>query len=132
MADLTIGQLTGEAHVNVETVRYYERRGLVAQPARPRSGYRRYPAATVARLRFIKRAQELGFTLQEIDELLELRVGSDTRCEEVREHAQVKVDDIDAKIRSLQRMRRTLKKLVTACRQNSRTDECPILESLEK
>jgi len=132
MTDLTIGQLASEAHVNVETVRYYERRGLVAQPPSPRSGYRRYPAATVSRLKFIKRAQELGFSLLEIEELLALRVGSDTRCEEVRQHAELKIEDIEARIRSLQRMKRTLKKLLIACRENNRTDECPILESLEQ
>src|SRR5919199_5139981 len=95
MAALTIGQIARRAGVGVETVRFYERQGLLEEPARKESGYRQYPEDVVARLRFIKRAKELGFSLKEIKELLALRVDPATTCAEVKARAQAKVADIE-------------------------------------
>ena len=131
MEKLTIGRLAKEAGVSVETIRYYERLGIISRPPKPSSGYRRYPPVMVSRIRFIKNAQELGFSLKEISELLELRVDPDSSCEDVRQQAEVKVEDITAKIRSLQRMKTVLTRLVRACNTSAPTEECPILEALE-
>ena len=130
MRSLTIGQLAKEAQVNVETVRYYERRGLMPEPPRRESGYRQYPLDSVARIRFIKRAQELGFSLKEISELLSLRIDPDTTCGDIKRKAELKVEDIERKIRTLQSMKRALTKLVSSCRGRGPTSECPILEML--
>lgn len=132
MEILTIGQLAAQARVGVETVRFYERKGLLEEPNRKPSGYRQYKQETVARLRFIRRAKELGFTLKEIKELLSLRVDPSTSCADVRAQAVTKVDDIESKIRTLQRMKQALVKLTKACSGIGTTSECPILESLDK
>ena len=132
MKPLTIGQVARRAEVGVETVRFYERQGLLAGPARTASGYRQYTEDVVARLRFIRRAKELGFTLKEIAELLALRLDPDTSCAEVRGRAKAKIDDIDAKIRDLQRMRQALDKLVASCRGRGPISACPILDALDK
>src|SRR5437867_9097723 len=105
MNALTIGQLARHGGVGVETVRFYEREGLLDEPARKASGYRQYTEDVVARLRFIKRAKALGFTLKEIGELLALRLDPETSCAEIKDRAKAKIDDIQAKIRDLQRMR---------------------------
>ena len=131
MKPLTIGQVARQAGIGVETVRFYERRGLLAQPSRRASGYRQYTEDVVARLRFIRRAKELGFTLKEIVELLALRLDPDTSCAEVRGRAKAKIDDIDAKIRDLQRMRQALGKLVASCRGRGPISACPILDALD-
>ena len=131
METLKIGQLAQRAQVNVDTVRYYERRGLIAEPARRKSGYRQYTSADVDRIRFIKRAQDLGFTLNEILDLLELRVDPDTTCDEVKQQAEAKITDIAAKIQTLQQMKRVLSRLVASCDARAPTSECPILEALE-
>ena len=132
MGHLTIGQLAKQAGVNVETVRYYERRGLIPEPPRRDSGYRQYTQDFVLRIRFIKRAQELGFALKEIDELLALRVESKAVCDDVREQAKLKIADVEAKIQMLEKIKFTLAELVTACEENELTDECPILKSLDE
>jgi MerR family mercuric resistance operon transcriptional regulator len=129
---LTIGQVARQASVNVETLRYYERRGLIPAPPRRASGYRQYPARTVARIRFIKRAQELGFSLREISGLLALRVDPGTTCADVRTRAEAKIAEIEEKIRDLRRMRMALERLASACRGKGPTSDCPILEELEK
>src|SRR5262245_9411900 len=129
---LTIGQVARRAGIGVETVRFYERQGLLEQPARGDSGYRQYAEDVVGRLRFIRRAKELGFTLKEIAELLALRLDPDTSCGEVRGRAKAKIDDIDTKIRDLQRMRRALDKLVASCRGRGPISACPILDALGK
>jgi len=131
MKSLTIGQLAKEAKVNVETVRYYERRGFMPEPPRRESGYRQYSQDSVARIRFIKRAQELGFSLKEISELLSLRIDPDTTCGDIKKRAELKVTDIRGKIRTLQGMKRALAKLVSSCRGRGPTSECPILEMLD-
>jgi DNA-binding transcriptional MerR regulator len=117
--------------VNTQTLRYYERRGLVPAPARRRSGYREYDGSTVSRVRFIKHAQALGFTLDEIAPLLALRVDADTACAPVEAQAKGAIGRIDAKIADLQRMRAVLSRLASACRRQHLTGDCPILNALE-
>jgi MerR family copper efflux transcriptional regulator len=131
MDGLTIGDVAKEAKVNIETLRYYERRGLLARPPRSASNYRLYSAETVRRVRFIKGAQELGFSLEEILELLSLRAEPETSCEDIRERAQAKITDIEAKIASLQAMKRALAKAVTECSGGGPLTDCPILESFD-
>lgn len=128
---LTIGQVASAAAVNVQTIRYYERRGLFAAPRRTPSGYRQYAHEAVDRLRFIKHAQELGFSLKEIQELLGLRVRQGAACEAVELKAKKKIDLVQQRIRDLQRMKRTLQRLAAACAARQRTEACPILEALE-
>jgi MerR family mercuric resistance operon transcriptional regulator len=130
MKNLTIGQLAREVQVNVETIRYYERRGLMPVPPRRESGYRQYSENDVARIGFIIRAKELGFSLKEILELLSLRIDPKTTCADIKERAELKISDIEGKIRALQSMKRALTKLVTLCRGRGPTSECPILEML--
>ena len=116
----------------METVRFYEREGLIPEPPRRPSGYRDYSPETVARIVFIRRAKELGFTLKEINELLELRVRPRRNCAQVKQSADTKIADIDGKITALRRMRRALKDLTKACEERTPTTECPILSSLGK
>src|SRR5947208_17062014 len=131
MEILTIGQVARQAGVGVETVRFYEREGLLEEPARRESGYRQYEEGAVFRLRFIRRAKELGFTLREIAELLALRDDPDASRADVRQRAEAKVADIEARIRDLQRMRDALSRLTAACHgEGPATDGCPILEAL--
>lgn len=132
MESLTIGKLAKKTNVNIETVRYYERRGLIPEPPRRESGYRDYPIETVTRIQFIKRAKELGFSLNEILELLSLRVDPNTSSSEVKKRAETKITDIEEKIRILQNMKDSLEGLVKTCDGCGNTSECPILEALEK
>jgi MerR family mercuric resistance operon transcriptional regulator len=132
MKPLTIGQVARCAGVGVETVRFYERQGLLEEPARRDSGYRQYPEDVVARLRFIRRAKELGFSLKEIKELLALRVDPDTTCAEIKQRAQAKIADVEEKIRALQRIKKALVRLTAVCRGRGPTNECPILDALDK
>lgn len=132
MPPLSIGQVAKQAGVGVETVRFYEREGLLEKPPRRPSGYRLYEPAVTARLRFIRAAKQLGFTLQEIRELLALRVESRARCSDVKRLAEAKIAEIEAKIATLQRMRRALRGLAKACDEGRPTSECPILEALQK
>ncbi len=131
-SEFTVGQLAKLAGINVETVRYYERTGIMPQPRRKPSGYRYYTEEDLARLKFILHAKELGFTLREIRELLELRVDPETTCEDVRQQAEAKLTDIEQKIADLQRIHNALQKLAAACREKGPTGECPILEALEE
>src|SRR6266851_9929608 len=128
---LTIGQVATAADVNIQTIRYYERRGLFAVPKRTSAGYRQYAEEAVPRLRFIKHAQELGFSLQEIQELLGLRVRHGAACDVVERRTRQKVEVVQQRIRDLQRMKRTLERLAAACAARRPTDDCPILEVLE-
>lgn len=130
-AELTIGRVARGAGVNIQTVRYYERRGLLSPEAYRDSGYRLYTDDAVRKIRFIKNAQELGFTLEEIAGLLRLRVGRRARCEDVRRKAQAKLGQVDEKIERLRAMRRVLDSLVRTCSKRGTTDACPILRSLE-
>jgi Hg(II)-responsive transcriptional regulator len=131
MQGLTIGQLAAQAHVNRETVRYYERRRLLQRPSRSIAGYRVFSEDALRRLRFIRHAKMLGFSLKEIKELLALRVHSIETCDRVRERTLIKIADIERKIGALQEMRRALGDLVSSCSRRRKTDECPILDSLE-
>ena len=126
----TIGKLASEAGVNIETIRYYEKKGVLPEPIRLSSGYRQYSYETVKRIRFIKRAQNLGFTLKEIAQLLSIADGESIDCEEVRGIAFKKLSEIDNKICHLQRLRGVLTELVNQCKEKGKFTECPIIESL--
>ncbi len=128
MSLFSIGKLAQAAQVSVETIRYYERRGLITQPPKPAQGYRNYTKATLARILFIKRAQELGFTLEEIENLLVL---GESHCSEVQELAESKLVSVRSKINDLCRLERVLEGLVTQCRSNPDNTACPIVESLQ-
>ena len=128
MGELTIGGLADEAGVNVETIRYYQRRGLMPEPDRPAHGYRRYGATTVKRVRFIKRAQALGFTLEEIGGLLKLDEAH--ACAETRELASHKLQTIETKLADLVAMRKALTALLCQCDAGAMKGNCPIIHAL--
>ena len=128
---LRIGELAQRVGVNVQTVRYYERRGLLDAPSRRASGYREYDETAVSRLRFIRRAQELGFTLAEISELLALRLDPRTTAGRVKARAEEKIAEIDARVRDLTRLRNALTHLAGRCRGgHGPTGDCPLLDAL--
>lgn len=127
---LSIGELAKKAGVGIETVRFYERQGLLAEPERRASGYRQYDEEAVAVLRFIRRAKELGFTLKEIQGLLELRSNTSATRADVRRSAQTKIVDIETKIRDLQRIREALSALQRTCHGDGAASGCPILAAL--
>jgi MerR family copper efflux transcriptional regulator len=129
---MRIGSIAEAAGVEVSTVRYYERRGLLAQPARTGSGYRQYEESAVERIRFVRHAQDLGFTLEEIEELLNLRVDDPSSCEAVEQATRAKLRSVDAKIRELRRLRGVLARLVRACEEKEATEQCPVLAMLEQ
>ncbi|MCB0084438.1 MAG: MerR family transcriptional regulator [Caldilineaceae bacterium] len=131
MNDLSIGKLADAAHVAITTIRYYERRGLMPEPERRASGYRIYPADSVTRLRFIKNAQMLGFSLEEIAQLLSLRVGADINCAEVQQQAANKISEIEDKVQLLLQMQDALARLVEMCNSGLTTDGCPFIDVLE-
>ena len=128
---LTIGELAGAVGVNVQTVRYYERRGLLPKPKRRASGYREYLATDVARLEFIRRAQALGFTLSEIEQLLALRVDPRTTPEDVHRAVEEKIEAVEEKIRDLTRISGALRKMAASCHTHGPLGDCPFLEALE-
>ena len=128
METLTIGQVAARAGVHKETIRYYQSLGLVEEPARPPGTIRRYGDATIARLTFIKRAQELGFTLEEVRTLLKLE--DENSCRETRELAELKLAMIKDRIADLNRMRRMLEGLVKECVEGGRPRCCPIIKTL--
>ena len=128
---MKIGQVAERGGVNLQTIRYYEREGLLPAPPRLASGYRVFTEDTVRRVRFIKRAQELGFTLAEIRDLLTLRVNESRSSGEVRSIAEAKIADIEGKIRSLVAMKRVLTHLTDRCSGHGPASECPILESID-
>lgn len=127
---LTIGELGERANVNIETLRYYERRGLLPPPRRSAANYRLFPPEAVKVVRFIKRAQELGFSLKEIEELLSLRAIPEAQCVDVRNLAQEKIRDIDTKIATLQAIRDVLATLLIECPGEAPIQQCPILETI--
>lgn len=128
---MKIGEFARRAGVNIETVRYYERRGLMPEPERRDSGYRQYREADLERLRFIRRAQELGFTLSEIEELLELRTDPQTTAAEVKARAEEKIADVSARIADLERIRHALEHLAGQCKGGrGPTGDCPLLDAL--
>lgn len=131
MDNATIGDFARKTGVNIETVRYYERRGLLPRPARNPSNYRLYGTDAKRRVNFIKRAQGLGFSLREIQLLLSLRATPRAKCEDVRAYAETKTHEIEKKIRSLRAMQKALKSLIAECSGKAPVTQCPILGSLE-
>ena len=129
---LRIGQLAAAGGVGVETLRYFERRGLMTATRRTAAGYRQYGDDAVERLTFIRRGQELGFSLKEIKELLALRVRHGAACEAVERKARQKIALVTRKIHDLQRIAAILERLADACTARAPTDDCPILEALEE
>lgn len=129
---LTIGKLARAGGLAVDTVRYYERVGLLAKPARSASGYRQYPLEAVVRLQFIRQAKELGFTLAEIRELLALRLGPGNSCAEVRARVRAKIADIEHRLGRLEAIKRTLARLAASCPGRGPLAKCPILDAFEK
>ena len=125
---LTIGLLAASAEVNVETVRYYQRRGLLREPTRPMGSVRRYSSDDVKRIRFVKRAQQLGFTLEEVTNLLKLEDGRN--CRETERLAQQKLITVQARIADLRRLRKTLQELIGRCGVGRGKIACPIIKSL--
>jgi MerR family mercuric resistance operon transcriptional regulator len=132
MEKLTISQMAKKANVNVETIRYYERRGLLPTPPRNEIGYRQYSIEDLRRIRFIRRAKELGFTLREIMELLSLKMEPGTACRDVKNKVQAKVADIETRIESLKRMKAVLANLSQMCAGKGPASQCPILDALDK
>ena len=129
---LKIGTLANAAGVNIQTVRFYERESLLPIPKRSPAGYRLYESVDIDRIRFVKQAQNLGFSLDEIRELLNLRVDTNSNCTQVRIHAEVKIDQMKKKINELSRIVQTLESLVEDCHAQKTTSICPILQSLER
>ena len=131
MKAMTISKAASKAGVGVETIRFYERRGLIQKPRKPKdNGYRVYPEETVRRTRFIRQAQEIGFKLREIDELLSLQADPSADCADVRDRATVKLEEVNRKIVQLESMRSALEELITACPASGAMRACSILQSL--
>ena len=128
---LQIGAIARKAKVNIQTLRYYERRKILKPQIVKESGYRLYGEDAVKTVQFIKNAQELGFKLDDIKELLSLRNSTPTRCQLVRGKAKVKLDDVQEKIKMLKWIEKTLKKLVKDCENNKTSSDCPIINSME-
>lgn len=128
MDGTTIGKLASESGVSVETIRFYERKGLVEQPGKPSTGYRRYPVETGVRVRFIRNAKELGFSLREIGELLSLADTSKVNRKGMRAKAEAKIAEIDVKVEGLLKLREELSGLIEVCRSEQKECRCPIVE----
>jgi len=131
MDEMTRGEVAEKADVNPETLRYYERKELIPKPPRSDGGFRLYDESYVDRLRFIRRAKELGFTLAEIKGLLDLRVGEETTCQDVKVQAEEKLDEVESKIQDLKRIHQALSTLAAACDgESTPTSDCPILDAI--
>lgn len=128
----TIGRVAKGAAVNIQTVRYYERIGILKPVARLDSGYRLYNDSAIRTLKFIKHAQELGFSLEEIQELLNLKAEKKSKCKEVQGKAEAQIEAVEEKIRNLERIRNALSELVQKCRERKTGAECPILDCLDE
>ncbi|MBX3415127.1 MAG: heavy metal-responsive transcriptional regulator [Pirellulales bacterium] len=126
MKPMKIGEIARLSGTSVETIRYYEREGLLLEPERRPSGYRQYDETTVERLKYIRQAKDLGFTLAEIRELLELS-SAHSSCNHIRQRAEAKMADIESKVRHLQQMKRSLGRIVKRCRANEPSVDCPLL-----
>jgi Hg(II)-responsive transcriptional regulator len=132
LKSFTIGHLAKRAEVNIETIRYYERRHLVPTPKRLPSGYRQYSDDDILRIRFIRHAQQLGFSLKEVEELLNLRLDPQVTCADIEKKTMIKIQDIDQRIRKLRRIRKVLFQLKKSCKGNVPSSECPILDALDR
>ena len=131
MKSMKIGEVAKLAGTGIETIRFYEREGVLLEPKRRPSGYRQYDEATVERLEYIRRAKELGFTLGEIKELLNLSFAH-SNCDHIRQRAEGRITDIENKIRSLQQMKRSLRKILERCQTKNSTDDCPLVHKTRK
>ena len=130
MEQLTVGQLAKRSRVNLETIRYYEKQGLLPKPPRLQSGYRAFPIESVKHIRFIKQAQELGFSLKEVKELLALRINPNSTGADVRKRAEAKLADIESKMKTLKTIKKELTELMASCNGKSSIENCPIMKSL--
>ncbi len=128
---LTIGEVAKQAGVGVETIRFYEREGIIAEPPRRESGYREYDDRVVTRIRFIRRAKELGFSLKEISDLMKLQVDPKANCSGVKKRAEAKLQEIENKIRDLKRMQKIFNEVAAACVAAKPISDCPILKCFE-
>lgn len=126
---LTIGKLAKQAGVTIETIRYYQRKGLLREPEKTATGYRQYPVGAITRIRFIKRAQQCGFTLKEISELLLLDSG---HCQDVRKMAEQKRQQVEKQIKDLSSLHNVLDNLVKGCQTDPSTEHCSIIDTLSK
>lgn len=128
MINRTISKLARDAGVHVETIRFYEKKGLIQQPPKPAQGYRHYPDEALDRIRFIKRAKELGFTLDEIAHLLSLE---ELPCSQVQALSQQKLDSVQSKLKDLVRLEKALIELLIQCSNNEDENHCPVIDSLQ-
>jgi len=128
---LRIGEVANKSHVGVETVRFYEREGLIALPKRNVSGYRQYSESAIKQIQFIQHAKTLGFSLKEIRELIKLKSTRDARCKSIKSTAKAKIADIQEKIDALKRMKLALEPLVAQCKSSDPISDCPILNALD-
>ncbi len=128
---MKIGQVAHKAEVNIQTVRFYERKGLIPNAPRSAAGYRQYDEGVVRRILFIKHAQEIGFSLREIG-LLSLRVDHETNCADVQRKAEAKIEDVEEKIQKLQQVKQALKRLVVLCHRDTQRSDCPRLDALDE
>ena len=131
MDGITTGELASRGGVNLATIRFYERRGLLPKPPRTASGYRVFPGESVQRIRFIKHAQSLGFSLEEVRELLGLWLDTHTKCSDVRQRAEQKITQIEDKIKALHAVKKALGGLVAVCSCRGTDEHCPLLETLQ-
>lgn len=131
MSGLTVSEVAKQGGVNLQTIRYYERQGLLTPTSRTESGYRIYQKDAIRRLRFIKRSQDLGFSLSEIKEILSLRVSTHTTSADIRARAEAKLVDIEQKIHHLEAIHASLARLIEGCHGYGSAAECPILENLD-
>ena len=129
---MQIGELAELAQVNIQTIRYYEKRGIISPKSRRVSGFRMYDGEALKALNFIQKAKELGFTLEEIKELLELRATRKSQSERVRKKAKVKLEDIQDKLKVLKKMEKNLKTLISECEKQQTEGDCPIIRGMEK
>lgn len=128
----SIGQIAKKSEISIETIRYYEKEGLLEKPQRKESGYRQYNDDVIERLSFIQQAKSLGFTLKQIKELFSLEVKQGTTSKDIKDIAQLKLGDIEEKIKMLKKMQKILKELVTQCDGKGPVEQCPILKAIKK
>lgn len=132
MKALSIGQVARRAGVSIDTIRFYERQGVLEKPPRRDSGYRQYSEEVVRRVRFIQCVKQLGFTLKEISDLLALRVDAQTECSKVKEATLAKLDQVERKLVELERMRRALLQVASLCTGAGPASACPLLDALDQ
>jgi len=130
MTGLTIGELAKKSGVNIETIRYYEKRGLLTEPPRSESGYRQFPEETLEQIKFIMNAKKVGFTLKEILELFSLRLGSNSTCADVKKKAEEKIKEVEEKINQLRRIKKALSEMTALCSRGVPARNCHFLEML--